>query len=72
MIFLGDPRASHTALFWMLGGLGLAQWSHLVFPALVFSLCGPWLWLRAQDLDAMTIGDETAATLGIPVARFRL
>jgi len=72
MIFLGDPRASHTALFWMLGGLGLAQWSHLVFPALVLALCGPWLWLRAQDLDAMTIGDETAATLGIPVARFRL
>ncbi|MCZ4260577.1 iron ABC transporter permease [Limimaricola sp. G21655-S1] len=72
MIFLGDPRASHTALFWMLGGLGLAQWSHLVFPALVLALCGPWLWLRAQDLDAMTIGDEAAATLGIPVARFRL
>lgn len=72
MIFLGDPRASHTAIFWMLGGLGLAQWSHLVFPALVLALCGPWLWHRAQDLDAMTIGDETAATLGIPVARFRL
>lgn len=72
MIFLGDPRASHTALFWMLGGLGLAQWSHLTFPALVLALCGPWLWLRAQDLDAMTIGDETAATLGIPVSRFRL
>lgn len=72
MIFLGDPRASHTALFWMLGGLGLAQWSHLVFPALVLALCGPWLSLRAQDLDAMTIGDEAAATLGIPVARFRL
>lgn len=72
MIFLGDPRASHTALFWMLGGLGVAQWSHLIFPALLLALCGPWLWLRAQDLDAMTIGDETAATLGIPVSRFRL
>ena len=27
---------------------------------------------RAGDLNAMTIGDETAATLGIPVARFRM
>ena len=25
-IFLGDPRAAHTVVFWMLGGLGLAQW----------------------------------------------
>ncbi|WP_170043946.1 iron ABC transporter permease [Brevirhabdus pacifica] len=72
MLFLGDPRAAHTVVFWMLGGLGLAQWSQLAFPALVLAFCGPWLWFRAQDLDAMTIGDETAATLGIPVARFRL
>ena len=27
---------------------------------------------RTTQLNAMTIGDETAATLGIPVARFRL
>ena len=27
LIFLGDPRASHTVVFWMLGGVGLAQWS---------------------------------------------
>ncbi|MCC5992561.1 MAG: iron ABC transporter permease [Rhodobacteraceae bacterium] len=72
LIFLGDPRAAHTVVFWMLGGLGLAQWAHLVWPALV--LAGAALWFRvvAGSLNAMTIGDETAATLGIPVARFRL
>ncbi|MCC6006257.1 MAG: iron chelate uptake ABC transporter family permease subunit, partial [Rhodobacteraceae bacterium] len=31
-----------------------------------------WLRLNAGSLNAMTIGDETAATLGIAVARFRL
>ena len=25
LIFLGDPRATHTVVFWMLGGLGLAR-----------------------------------------------
>lgn len=72
LIFLGDPRAAHTVVFWMLGGLGLAQWAHLIWPALV--LTGAALWFRAVagSLNAMTIGDETAATLGIPVARFRL
>ncbi|WP_242494167.1 iron ABC transporter permease [Salipiger sp. IMCC34102] len=72
MIFLGDPRATHTVVFWMLGGLGLAQWSQLIFPLGVLILCGAWFRLRAGDLDAMTVGDETASTLGIAVSRFRL
>ena len=72
LIFLGDPRASHTVVFWMLGGLGLAQWSQLVYPLVILVACGAWLLSRASALNAMTVGDETASTLGIPVARFRL
>jgi iron complex transport system permease protein len=72
LIFLGDPRASHTVVFWMLGGLGLAQWDQLIYPLVILILCGAWLALRTNQLNAMTIGDETAATLGIAVARFRL
>ncbi|MEL7214002.1 MAG: iron ABC transporter permease [Pseudomonadota bacterium] len=72
LIFLGDPRATHTVVFWMLGGLGLAQWSQLAYPLVILIGCGLYLWLNARNLNAMTIGDETAATLGIPVARFRL
>ena len=72
LIFFGDPKASHTVVFWMRGGLGLAQWGHLIYPLVILLVCGAWLMLRAADLNAMTIGDETASTLGIPVARFRL
>lgn len=72
MIFLGDPRATHTVIFWMLGGLGLAQWSQLVYPALVLFLSLGWLSIRAREINALAMGDETATTLGIPVRRFRL
>ena len=72
LIFMGDPRATHTVVFWMLGGLGLAQWAHLVFPLAVLVPCGLWLWSQAAALNAMSLGDETAATLGIAVGRFRL
>ena len=72
LIFLGEPHASHTVVFWMLGGLGLAQWDHLVYPLAILIVCGAWLMSRTSELNAMTVGDETAATLGIPVARFRL
>ncbi|PIE14816.1 MAG: ABC transporter permease [Rhodobacterales bacterium] len=72
LIFLGDPRATHTVVFWMLGGLGLAQWSQLIYPLVILLVCSGYLWAKSAQLNAMTVGDETASTLGIPVARFRL
>lgn len=72
LIFLGDPKATHTVVFWMLGGLGLAQWDQLIYPLVILLACGAWLTRCAGALNAMTIGDETAASLGIPVVRFRL
>jgi len=71
-IFLGDPRAAHTVVFWMLGGLGLAQWPQLPFPLAALLACGGYLIARARALNAMTLGDESATTLGIPAGRFRL
>lgn len=72
LIFLGDPKATHTVVFWMLGGLGLAQWDQLIYPAAILLVCGAFLHRKAETLNAMAIGDETATTLGINVARFRL
>jgi iron complex transport system permease protein len=72
LIFLGDPRATHSVVFWMLGGLGLAQWGHLLFPLAILIPAALWLIWQAPALNAMSLGDETAASLGISVARFRL
>ncbi|KKB10232.1 ABC transporter permease [Devosia chinhatensis] len=71
-IFLGDPRASHTVIFWMLGGLGLAQWAQLPYPLLALVACGIFLLANARNFNAMTLGDETATTLGLPAERFRI
>ncbi|MDB5538182.1 MAG: transport system permease protein [Devosia sp.] len=71
-IFLGDPRAAQTVIFWMLGGLGLAQWSQLAYPIVALVLCGAYLLFNARNLNAMTLGDESATTLGIPAGQFRI
>lgn len=71
-IFLGDPRAAHTVIFWMLGGLGLAQWVQLPYPLLALAACGAYLMFNARNLNAMTLGDESATTLGLPAGRFRM
>lgn len=72
LIFLGDPRAANTVVFWMLGGLGLAQWQHLIYPAGILLFCLVLLLPKTRELNALAMGDETAVTLGIAVARFRL
>ncbi|GAB3479841.1 FecCD family ABC transporter permease [Marinomonas epiphytica] len=72
LIFVGDHKSSHTVIFWMLGGLGLAQWEQLWFPAIALMAGGTYLIYNARYLNAMTLGDESASTLGVPVTRFRL
>jgi iron complex transport system permease protein len=74
LVFLGDPRAANSVVFWMLGGLGLAQWEHLWIPAAVLFIALCCLVPQARQLNALAMGDETAATLGInvPLLRFSL
>jgi iron complex transport system permease protein len=72
LIFLGDQRAAHAVVFWMLGGLGRASWPVLWVPGLGVALGGLWLMARARTLNALSMGDETAAALGVAVARTRI
>ncbi|MFT3673544.1 FecCD family ABC transporter permease [Aestuariivirga sp.] len=72
LIFLGDPRAQHTVVFWMLGGLGLAQWGHLAYPGLALFGGLVVLMFQAASLNGLALGDETATSLGLRVQRLRL
>lgn len=71
MAIKADPRSLATVIFWMLGGLGFAQWENLVYPAFALIVSGLIFVLRAKVLDALNIGDETAVTLGVNVNRQR-
>lgn len=75
MVFLaaneGDQGAALSVLFWILGGMGKARWSQIASPALVVALGAALLMLQARALNALLVGDETAATLGVDLRRFR-
>lgn len=71
-LFLGDNRASHQIVFWMLGGLGLARWSHLFIPFIACLSGYIFLHFQARYINALLIGDETAISLGINVKKLRL
>ena len=72
LIFLGDQRASHSVVFWMLGGLGRARWDHIWIPAGTVLLGAIWLIWKARALNALMMGEESAYSLGVHTARLRL
>lgn len=73
MLVFQAPRgdAARSAMFWLLGSLGSAQWGSLPVAATVTLLGICYLGTRARQLNALAMGDETATTLGVPVQRLR-
>nr|WP_252439208.1 iron ABC transporter permease [Pseudonocardia humida] len=66
-----DDQETRRVLFWLMGTLGGAQWNQLALPALAVGLGLVVLQARARGLNALLMGDETAAGLGVEVARLR-
>jgi iron complex transport system permease protein len=59
------------AMFWMMGSLGSARWDNVVIPVLG-SLTGLAAFTAlTRSLNLMSLGDETAVTMGVDVKRMR-
>jgi iron complex transport system permease protein len=67
-----DPRAAQSVVFWLLGTLQDATFSVLAVPAVAVAVgLAAALWY-GRGLNALVIGDETAAALGYEVHRMRM
>lgn len=67
-----NRELARTAMEWMLGSLGGTAWSDLGLPAAVLVMGTGYLALSGRKLNALLVGDETAATLGVDVGLLRL
>lgn len=65
-------RGAEAAMFWMMGGFATARWSLLPVPAAVTLAGLVWLYLRADTVDALALGDDAARSIGIDPQRLRL
>lgn len=72
ILYMGEPQAAASVLFWTLGSFARAQWDSLAMP--VFTVLGCLVLFIGfkRQINAVLAGDESAQTLGIPVARLRL
>jgi iron complex transport system permease protein len=72
MLYLAEPQAAASVLFWTLGSFARAQWHTLALPLVIVSACLVLFVGFKRQIDAVLAGDESAQTLGIPVAKLRL
>ena len=66
-----NPTELSAVLFWLLGTVAGASWADLGLPVVVVVIAGLLLLREAASLDALLLGEETAASLGVRVAVLR-
>lgn len=62
----------HQILFWLMGGFWNASPSDAILSACILIPVGALLFFMGRDLNALSLGEETAAHLGIDAGRARL
>ncbi len=69
--FATDQQLREMA-FWGMGDLGRFSWHQFSYVSVAFIICIPLLMLKAWDLNVMTVGDETAKSLGVNAEHTRM
>jgi len=67
LLFKGNPQATQTVLFWLLGSFGSANWQQLPIPAVVLVVTVVVLFTQSRSLNALAAGEQVAASVGINV-----
>ena len=66
-----NPNQLAGITFWIMGSLAGASWADLRIPAIALGLGVVWLLTQGRALNALMVGDDAAAGLGVDVHRFR-
>ena len=67
----GDAESTRSIMFWLLGVLGAARWPTLFAVMIVGSIGMLVLWALSRHLDALSLGGDTASTMGVSVVALR-
>nr|WP_234334917.1 iron ABC transporter permease [Streptomyces sp. NRRL S-118] len=72
MVFAAERgEAARSAMMWLLGSLGGASWASVPIAAGAVLVGLAHLAVSARRLNALAMGDETAAALGVDAGRLR-
>lgn len=67
-----NPYAAYDVMFWTMGSLADRSWTHVALAAPIMALGWAALACTGRGLDALTLGEDSARSMGIDLGRLRL
>ncbi len=61
-----------TIKFWTMGALTNASWNNILLPLIVVGIATSFFMTQYRVMNTMTLGDETAITLGVNLSKYRM
>jgi len=71
LVMLMSPEVMQSMQAFMLGSTGFVGWSAWVLMVCVWLACMAVAWMLSPVLDGLSLGEATAASLGLPLAQMR-
>jgi iron complex transport system permease protein len=72
MLYFGEPFATNRVIFWLMGSLSRVEMSNFYVISIVLLITIFTIIVMHRQIDALLLGDESAASLGINVDKLRL
>ncbi|PWR69692.1 FecCD family ABC transporter permease [Methanospirillum stamsii] len=72
MAYFANDEQLRLMSLWGMGDLSAFSWSKFGLFVAIFVICTPILLSKARDLNLMTIGDDSALSLGVNANRVRM
>jgi len=66
------PEVTQAMQAFMLGSTGFVGWTACALMSAVWLLCVVVAWMLSHALDGLSLGEATAASLGLPLAQMRV
>ena len=72
ILYFGDPYATNRVIFWLMGSLARVEMSNFYVISSILIIVVFIIFAFHRQIDALLLGDESAASLGVNVDKLRL
>jgi len=72
LVMLMEPEVMQSMQAFMLGSTGFVGWTSWLLMVAAWVVCSVVAWVLSPVLDGLSLGEATAASLGLPLARMRV
>jgi iron complex transport system permease protein len=72
LLLLSSPESWREMQTFLLGSTGYVNWRSSILLAVIFAVCLAPCLLLARGLDALTLGEDTARSLGVSLSTLRV